>query len=418
MTTKREQSEPKGALAGIRIIDLTQMLAGSYGTMILADHGADVIKIESPEGDMVRPVGPYRKDDSEKILGGFFQSLNRNKRSVVLNLKKPEGRAALLKLVAGADAVVENFRAGVMERLGLSYETLQKVNPRLVYGALRGFGDRRTGVSPYSDWPSFDVVAQAMGGIMSITGPDAETPMKVGPGVGDIVPGMMLGFGILAAIFNARQTGEGQFVDVAMVDSVFALCERIVYQHSITGETPRPDGNQHPFMVPFGSYPVADGFVALAAHPQPFFETLCKSINADEVMADPRFATTDSRVANRLALIKEVSRHTARFTKAELTKRLGGRIPFGLVMDMAEIRNDPHFAARDMIVSVDQPGAEPIQIAGVPIKMSKTPGAVRHRAPLLGENTLEELRRAGLSESEIQDLLDKCAAVAAHERKS
>ena len=409
---KREEIEPKGALTGIRIIDLTQMMAGSYGTMLLADHGADVIKIESPEGDMVRPVGPYRKDDTEKLLGGFFQSLNRNKRSVVLDLKKPEGRAALLKLIVGADAVVENFRAGVMERLGLSYETLQEMNPRLVYGALRGFGDRRSGASPYSDWPAFDVIAQAMGGIMSITGPDAETPTKVGPGVGDIVPGMMLGFGVLAAIHHARQTGEGQFVDVAMIDGVLAMCERIVYQYSVTGEAPRPEGDQHPFIVPFGNYPAADGFVALAAHQQPFFETLCKSLDADDVIADSRFATAESRMANRLAVIKAISHHTARFTKAELMSRLGGRIPFGPVMDMADISNDPHFAARDMIVSVDQPGVEPIQIAGVPIKMSKTPGAVRHRAPFLGEDTLEQLRRAGLGESEIQDLLGKCAAIA------
>lgn len=404
---------PFGSLSDIRIIDLTQMLAGPYGTMMLADHGAEVIKVEAPEGDMTRQAGPYRPDDSRKILGGYFQSVDRNKRSVCLDLKTPEGKAALIKLIQSADAVAENFRAGVMDRLGLGYEVLREANPRLVYGALRGFGDRRTGASPYHDWPAFDVVAQAMGGIMAITGPDSATPTKVGPGVGDIVPGMMLAFGVLAAVHHARRTGVGQFVDVSMADAVLAVCERMVYQHTVQGLTPGPEGNHHPFIVPFGMFPAADGFVTIAAQQPAFFQTLCDLLGAQDILSDPRFADRDSRNLNRAALIAVLGEHTRRFSKAELMERLGGKIPFGPVMNIAEIDRDPHFIAREMIVPVEQPGAAPIRVAGVPIKMTETPGGVRRRAPLLGEDTRVRLREAGLSDDEIQDLINKRAAIAA-----
>jgi crotonobetainyl-CoA:carnitine CoA-transferase CaiB-like acyl-CoA transferase len=401
-----------GALSDLRVVDLTQMLAGPYATMMLADHGAEVIKVESPEGDMVRPVGPYRENDGKKELGGYFQSINRNKRSVCLDLKKPEGRAALLKLVANADAVVESFRVGVMERLGLGYEVLREVNPRLVYAALRGFGDKRTGASPYCDWPAFDVVAQAMGGIMATTGPNAATPLKIGPGIGDIVPGAMLAFGILAAVHHARRTGEGQFVDVAMVDAILSICERTVYQHSVQGIVSGPEGNHHPFLVPFGVYPAADGFVSIGAQPQPFFETLCKALDAADILSDPHYVDAATRNCHRPELIEALSRRTATFTKAQLTARLGGKIPFGPVMNIADIVSDPHFAAREMIVPVEQPGADPVRIAGVPVKMTVTPGGVHRRAPLLGEDTMTRLQEAGLSDAEIRDLLDKRAAIA------
>jgi crotonobetainyl-CoA:carnitine CoA-transferase CaiB-like acyl-CoA transferase len=405
-------SKPFGALQDLRIIDLTQMLAGPYGTMMLADHGAEVIKVEPLTGDMTRGAGPFREDDSQKVLGGYFQSIDRNKQSVCLDLKSEAGRAALKALVLGADAVVENFRAGVMERLGVGYEVLREVNPRLVYGALRGFGDQRTGASPYVDWPAFDVVAQAMGGVMAITGPDPLTPTKVGPGVGDIVPGMMLAFGVLAAIHHARRTGEGQFVDVSMVDAVLAICERTVWQNSVQGVVAAPDGNHHPFLCPFGMFPASDGHITVAAQQDEFFRVLCEAIGADALLADPRFASFKTRSAHRHVLIEALSAHTRRFSKAELMARLGGRIPFGPVMNIADIERDPHFAAREMIVEVEQPGSAPIRLAGVPIKMTRTPGGVRVRAPLLGEHTRAQLKRAGLTETEIQTLIDARAAAA------
>jgi len=391
-----------GALSDIRIIDLTQMLAGPYGTMMLADHGATVIKVEPPEGDMTRAAGPFRESDKERVLGGYFQSVDRNKQSVCLDLKTEAGRSAFKALIRDADAVVENFRAGVMERLGLSYEVLRELNPRLVYGSLRGFGDKRTGASPYHDWPAYDVIAQAMGGIMAITGPDPETPTKIGPGVGDVVPGMMLAFGVLAAVHHARRTGVGQYVDVSMVDAILAVCERTVWQHSVEGLTPGPEGNHHPFLCPFGMFPAADGFVTLATHQDAFFGLMCEALEAPHLAADPRYADREQRTANRRDLVRDLGAVTGRFSKAELMQRLGGRMPFGPVMNIADIEGDPHFAAREMIVEVEQPGGAPIRVAGVPIKMTRTPGGVRRRSPLLGENTREVLLAAGLTEEEVE----------------
>ena len=394
-----------GSLADIKIIDLTQMLAGPYGTMMLADHGAEVIKVESPQGDMTRPSGPYPKGDTQKTHGGYFQSVNRNKKSIVLDLKTDEGREALKVLIKDCDAVVENFRVGVMEKLGLSYEVLKEINPKLVYGTLRGFGDPRTGLSPYAEWPAFDVVAQAMGGIMGITGPAPGHPTKVGPGVGDIVPGMMLAFGVLSAIHHARRTGEGQFVDVSMVDSVLAVCERMVYQYSVSGEVAGPLGNGHPFMCPFGMFPARDGHVTIAAPQQNFFDLLCDLLGAPDLKHDDRFSSPELRGRNRTELETILGDITSQFTKAEMQQRLGGKIPFGPVMQMDEIATDPHFAARDMVVSVEQPGLQhEIKVAGVPIKLSKTPGGVFTRGPYLGEHTEEVLRAAGVSDTEINKL--------------
>ena len=407
-----------GSLSDIRVLDLTHMLAGPYATMLLADHGADVVKVEPPTGDVTRSVGPYRANDTEKLMGAYFQSVNRNKRSICLDLKSPEGRDILCELVKHADALVENFRIGVMERLGIGYEKLRKINPRLVYAAVRGFGDERTGGSPYGDWPSYDVVAQAMGGMMAITGPDPESPTKIGPGVGDTVPALMLSFGILAAIHHARRTGEGQFLDVAMVDSVLALCERTIYQHSVQGLVPAPEGNHHPFIVPFGIFAAADGAVTLAAPQQPFYEALCKKLGAEELLADPRFVTNDDRARNRAAMIDALNAYTSRYTKAELSALLGGVIPFGAVMNIGDIAQDPHFAAREMIVAVEHPGGDPIKIAGVPIKMTATPGGVRRRAPMLGEDSFVYLREIGMSDAQIQALVDKGVTAASNYQDS
>jgi crotonobetainyl-CoA:carnitine CoA-transferase CaiB-like acyl-CoA transferase len=217
----------------------------------------------------------------------------------------------------------------------------------------------------------------------------------------------------LAAVHHARRTGEGQFVDVAMVDAVLALCERTVYQHSVQGLTPGPEGNHHPFLVPFGIYPARDGYVTLGAHQQSFFEVLCKALGCEDILSDPRYANPERRVENCSALIEALSAYTARYTKAELTSRLGGTIPYGPVMNIADIARDPHYAVREMIVSVEQPGDVPIRIAGVPIKMTDTPGGVHRRAPLLGEDTRRRLSEAGLSETEIDELLEKRAAFAA-----
>ena len=394
-----------GALSDLRVIDLTQMLAGPICTQVLADQGAQVIKVEPLSGDGIRSSGPFRGDDTLRAFGGYFQSVNRNKSSIALDLKREEGKAILMQLIEGADVLVENFRAGVMERLGLGYETLRPKNPKLVYATIRGFGDPRSGESPYAHWPAYDVVAQAMGGVMSITGPAGGDPTKVGPGIGDIVPGLMLGIGILAAVHHARQTGLGQFVDVAMADCVLALCERIVYQQSYEGLSPKPEGNRHPLLCPFGLFPAKDGWVSIACPDERLWGQLAQTIGRPEMAQDPRYATNPARVAHTGEVIAAVEAFTRVRTKAELARILGGITPFGPVYTSKEIFDDPHFAKRHMIVEVEHPGCPtPVQIAGVPIKMSETPGSVRRRAPLLGEHTEAVLRGLGLEQDRITRL--------------
>lgn len=394
-----------GALAGVKVLDLTQMLAGPYCTMMLADQGAEVVKVEPVDGDPTRHFGPFRADDARRDFGGYFQSTNRNKRSLSIDLKAPEGRGLFLGLAREADIVVENFRAGVMDRLGLGYETLAADNPRLVYAAIRGFGDPRTGASPYVDRPAFDVVAQAMGGAMSITGVDARSPLKIGPGVGDIFPAALAAFGILAALHHARATGEGQFVDVAMYDGIVAMCERIVYQYSYTGRAPAPEGNQHPILCPFGTFPVSDGAVTIGCPRDPFWLELVDAMGRPELRDDPRFATNDARLAHAAETVAIVEAWTRPRTKAQIAAALDGRVPFGPVNTAADIFADPHMAARGMLVEVEHPGsATPVTIASTPIRMTATPGGVSRRAPLRGEDTDAVLAGLGLSPEAIADL--------------
>ena len=396
---------PDGALDGVRIVDLTQMLAGPYCTMMLADQGAEIIKVEPLDGDHTRIIGPYHIDDKLRAFGGYFASVNRNKHSIAIDLKQPEGREIVMKLCETADAVVENYRGGVMDRLGLSYEAIRERNPKLVYATIRGFGDARTGKSPYSDWPAYDVISQAMGGIMAITGPDKDTPMKVGPGVGDIVPAITCAFGIVSAIFRAHKTGKGQFVDVGMVDAILAICERVMHQHSYAQTLPVPEGNHHPLLCPFGMFPAKDGAVTIAAHADQHFPILCRLIGKPEFVGDPRFVDVQSRRANQDVIIKAVSDFTHQRTKQELLAHLGGQVPFSPVYNVRDIVADPHFKARDMLPWVPHPGLDhEVQIAGVAVKMTETPGRVRHRAPLLGEHTEKYLTTLGLGASEIARL--------------
>jgi crotonobetainyl-CoA:carnitine CoA-transferase CaiB-like acyl-CoA transferase len=405
-------SEVLGALEGVKVIDLTQMLAGPFCTMLLADQGAEIIKVEPLDGDGTRIMGPYHDDDRLRAFGGYFASVNRNKKSIAIDLKKPEGRDLVLRLCEGADAIVENSRGGVMDRLGLGYDALHERFPRLVYATIRGFGDWRTGKSPYADWPAYDVVAQAFGGVMGITGPDKYTPMKVGPGIGDLMPATMCAVGIVSAILRAHKTGKGQLVDVAMVDAILSMCERIVHQHAYTGGVPAPEGNHHPLLCPFGMFPAQDGHVTIAAPTDTHWQILCRLIGKPEMGGDPRFAIVQGRVAHQAEIIAAVSDFTHRHTKQELLGHFGGQVPFAPVNDVRDVFADPHFAARDMLASVPHPGLEnETRIAGVAVKMSETPGRVRHRAPLLGEHTDEYLKYIGCGALDIARLrADKVVA--------
>lgn len=375
-----------GILAGVRVLDFSRMLSGPYCTMMLADHGAEVIKIESPDGDTSRSNGPYRDDDPERQWAGYFVSLNRSKKSIVLDLKSDEGRDAALKLAKDADVLVENFRPGVMERLGLGYDDIAEINPRLVYASISGFGNPRNGESPYVKWPSYDVVAQAMGGLMSITGPDASTPMKSGPGVGDIFTGMMMAFAIIAALRHAERSGEGQFVDIAMYDAMVSLCERIIYQRDIEAVSPVPTGNGHPLLAPFGLFPASDGFISIGVVDDAFWHALTIAMDMPGLADDARFSDKAGRRTNA-ALVNEIVRGwTSRFSKAELSTKLGGKLPFGPVNNARDIMEDPHIAVRGMLAELPHPtpGAKPWTVAANPVQFSKTPAPSLRAAPVLG----------------------------------
>jgi crotonobetainyl-CoA:carnitine CoA-transferase CaiB-like acyl-CoA transferase len=391
-------------LKGVKVIDLSHMLSGPYCTMVLADHGADVVKIEPLTGDGARLFGPFPGSTPEGGYGAYFQSVNRNKRSVALDLRRPEGKEAVRRLIAGADVVVENFRPGVMDRMGLSYDSLHALNPRLVYAAIRGFGDERTGLGPLGDLPAFDLNAQAMGGFMSITGPPGM-PMKAGPGIGDIFPAAMCCIGILAALVSRQTTGEGQYVDVAMYDAMIALCERIVYQYSVTGVPPAGIANDHPILSPFGIFPCADGSVSIAAPSDDLYTKLCQCMGQPELATDLRFRTASARIANVVELYEVIEAWTSEHSTAEVFKLLSGAVPVGPVHDAAAIAADPQVGVRNMIVPLEQPGSPAtVDVAGVPIKFASTPGAVRRRAPLLGEHSAEVLSEAGFGVGEVAAL--------------
>jgi crotonobetainyl-CoA:carnitine CoA-transferase CaiB-like acyl-CoA transferase len=378
-------SERTGPLADVRVIDVTQALAGPFGTALLADLGADVIKVEPPRGDLSRPMAPLPKQfaapGSSKSGGsdysGYFASINRNKRSVVLDLKLAEGRARFLELVDTADALVENSRAGVMDRLGLGYEVLAARNPKLVYAAIRGFGDPRTGESPYAQWPAFDIVAQSMGGLVGITGPEDGAGMPCGASVGDIFPGTLAALGVVSAIVSARSTGKGQFVDVCMVDAILSLSETVVINKTMTGAVLGPRGSGHPQLCPFGVFEAKDGGVAIAAPTDNHWAELCTILG--------RTRDNRRRVTNRAFVIDMVQKWTRARTKHEILLALGGKVPVGPVNTADDVFVDPHFEARNMLVDVEIPGAnDKAKLVGPPIKFTATPAAIYRRAPPRG----------------------------------
>lgn len=403
-------TEFDGALYGFKVLDMTRALAGPYCTMLLADQGANVIKVETLDvGDGTRGMAPFPPEITDRQpFGGYFQSVNHNKKSIAIDLKSDEGKSIIKSLAANSDVLVENFRAGVMEGLGLSYEVLSEINPKLVYAAIRGFGDPRTGDSPYSKWPAYDVIAQAMGGIMSITGAKDGEPTKVGPGVGDLIPATLAAFGIMSAIYHANKTGEGQFIDVAMYDAILAMCERTVPHYSYTGEVQGLDGNTHPSLCPFGIFPAKDGFVAIACPGENFWAALCTEMGKKELIDDERFRRNYDRAQNMDETIDIITNWTSQYTKKELADLLGGKLPFGPVQNTEDLFNDPHVEKRNMLTLVDQPGTNrQFHITNTPVKMTKTQGGVHTRAPFLGEHTTTILEAIGYTPEQITELENK-----------
>ena len=396
-----------GPLSDLVIVDCTMALAGPFGTALLADMGADVIKIEPPQGDGARTVGPlppdYGNPRSKRPggvdFGGFFASVNRNKRSVLLDLKQEEDRETLLLLCEKADAIVENMRVGVMDRLGLGYESVRKRNPGIVYGALRGFGDPRTGESPYAHWPAYDIIAQCMGGLVGITGPKGSGGYPSGVSVGDIYPGTLLALGLLAAVGQARRTGEGQFFDVAMYDAMLAFSETVVANFGYSQAELPQRGRHHPKLAPFGIFPAADGGIAIAAPGPEHWRILCEAMSREDLIDDARTANTFLRNDNLEFVEQAISEWTSVRSKAEIMDVLGGRVPCGPVNTAADIFADPHVAAREMISRFELPGDNPeVAVVGSPLKFLESPTAFYRRAPMLGEHNEEVLREFGVSE--------------------
>ena len=383
----KNQSLEMGILKGIRVLDLSRMLSGPYATMLLADHGAEVVKIESAEGETSRRSGPFEKRDVMGDWSGYFISLNRNKKSISLNLKNREDIVFLKKLIKKSDVLVENFRPGVMKRLGLSFDEVSKINPRIVYGSINGFGSEIFGESPYKNWPSYDVVAQAMGGLISLTGYNEKTPLKVGPGIADIFSGSLLSFGLLASILKSRETRRAQFVEVAMYDAIVSMCERAIYQYDFNNVIPRPEGNGHPLLAPFGIYSAKDGFVAIGIVEDSYWGVLKKIINFDDLLNDLKYGTIALRAQNRNELNEKINLWTNQFSKKELVKLLGGKVPFGPVNNVKEIFEDSHIRKRNMILEIERPfgGGKSWKVAGNPIKF-KGFKSLNLRPPLLGEH--------------------------------
>lgn len=394
-----------GPLEGLVVVDLTRALSGPYATMLFADLGATVIKVESLTGDPSRVMAPFRADDQERYFGGYFQSVNRNKQDIAVDFRTETGRTVLRDLLDSADVVIENFRPGVMDEMGLGYESLAERNPALVYGAVRGFGDPRTGETAHTFRPAFDVVAQAMGGLMHMTGHPDGPPTKVGPGVGDIFPGVMLCFGVMAAVYEAQRTGRGRFVDVAMYDAMISLCERIVHQQSYVGAIPGREGNDHPILSPFGVFEAADGFVAIAAPLDAQWCTLCQLFGEPELAEHPDFATNAARSVHRDRVRAKIEGWLSTRTRDEVVELIGTRVPIGPVNTVRDIVEDPHVLQREMLIELEQPGsATPVRVAGQPIKFTGPTRAQNTRAPLMGEHTHVILQNVGYTPERIEQL--------------
>ena len=388
-TAKRKSVVParsRAPLAGVRVIDFTRILAGPFGSMFLGDMGAEVIKVEEPaKGDDTRGWPPF--------VGGeatYFLSVNRNKKSLTLNLKAPEGQAILRKLIARADVVLENFRPGTMERLGFGYERLRAVNRRLVYCSISGFGES----GPEASRPGYDLIVQGESGIMDLTGFPDGPPVKVGNSIADLVAGMAAAQGITLALLARGRTGRGQKVEIGMLDVMASL---LTYQAGLYwngGGRPSRRGNQHPSIVPYEVFRARDAYLTLGVANNSLWEKTCRALGREDLARDPRFDSETNRVTNREALIPILNDLLAARPADEWLARLEqAGVPAGRIRTVAEVCESPHLKARGMVVKLRHPKAGAITVMGVPVRLWQTPGAATAPPPLLGQHTEEILTR-------------------------
>ncbi len=382
--------EPQGTLSGLRVLDFSRVLAGPFCTMLLADLGADVIKVEHlARGDDTRAWGPPWLGEGDDAQSAYFLSVNRNKRSLTLDIKTPGGQDLARRLAAKSHVVVENFKAGQMASFGLGYDDLRAINPALVYCSITGFG--QTG--PYRDRPGYDYVIQAMSGLMSITGPEDGPPYKVGVAISDVFAGLFAATSILAAVRQSERTGQGQSIDVALLDAQIAALVNVASNFLVSGQTPPRFGNQHPNIVPYQTFRASDGEFVVAVGNDGQFARLCEVIGRPDLRDDPRCATNPARVEHRAWLIPLLQAVFARRPAAEWVDRLlAAGIPAGPINTIPAALGDPHVAARGLVHEIDLQAGEVLRLIGPPVRMAPDAAEVRTPPPRLGEHTDEVLR--------------------------
>lgn len=388
-------------LDGLTVIDLSRILSGPYASMYLADMGANVIKVEPPTGDDTRSWGPPFVNDESS----YFMSVNRNKRSLVLNLKSESGKAALRRLIAQADVVLENFRPGTLERLGFGFEELKKLNPRIILASISGFG--QTG--RYKDEPGYDLIAQGMGGLMAVTGQVDGPPVKGGFSLADVGTGMWAVIGILTALYKRDQSGEAQWIDVSLLETMISWQTYIAGNYFASGKNPRAMGSAHPNICPYQAFPAKDGHFNLAVGNDKLWAVFCQAMEHPEWVSDERFATNPSRVTNREELIGLLEAEFQHKTVSEWVELFRAhKIPCGPIYQVSQIFDDPYVSERNMLLTVDHPTAGPVKMVGTPLKfLNHQEGTEELSAPpILGQHTRDILREFGFTEEEIEEVVN------------
>ncbi|MBM3939457.1 MAG: CoA transferase [SAR202 cluster bacterium] len=393
-----------GPLDGIRVLDLTRILSGPFCSMVLADLGADVVKVEEPDnGDPARGNGPFM--DKENRFSSYFMSINRNKRGVAIDLNSPKGRDLFLRMVPHFDVLLENYRPGTMRKFNLTYDVLSQVNPRLVMASISGFG--QTG--PYAARPALDVIVQGMGGLMSITGEPGGEPVRVGTSIGDITAALFTGNAVLAALLERERSGKGQYIDIGMMDCQVAIMENAFSRYFTLGEVPRRLGSRHPSSTPFQAFKTKDGHVVVAimGGGTDQWPLLCAALDHPEWIDDERYDTGWKRTQRYDELIPHLNEAFLRKTNAEWVEILGDMgLPVGPVQNIAEVASDPQMRHREMFVDLPHPVFGTWKSTGNPIKMSRTPSGPRFVAPQLGEHTAEVLREVlRLTDQQVAELV-------------
>jgi crotonobetainyl-CoA:carnitine CoA-transferase CaiB-like acyl-CoA transferase len=397
------------ALDGIRILDLTRILAGPYCSVLFADLGAEVIKIEPPEGEMIRDNPPVVEQGKggphDRSRSAYFLSLNRNKYGITLNLKHPQALGIFQKLVEISDVVLENYAPGVMKRLGIDYQVLKEINPRIIMCSISGFGQW----GPYSDRIAFDIVAQATSGLMSVTGYPDSPPTRVGTSLGDINAAVHAAFAILAALWHRERTGEGQYIDVSMQEAMVSILEGAVVRWTVGKELMGPIGSHNTNESPFAAYRCKDGYIIIATVGNEHWERFCRAMDKMEWLKDPRNATKGLRWARKWELAKEIEEMTTQYTIKELGERLDReRVANSPILNIQQVVEDPHLNQRGYFVEVDHPIIGKAKVSGLPYKLSKTPGAIERTSPLVGEHNEFILGKyLGMDRARVQKLKEE-----------